>query len=695
MTFLANLALGFSVLLKNPKSKEGRAFALVAFATAGWIVSLYLMIFSQLDTLLIGRITFVFGSSMLAALLWFVSEFPERNKRSALIRRLALVLGMFFFFLSLSPYMILSAEIRVSEGFAYIWGDFGKIYLAWFLFYIFTVGYTFVHAWLRVRKTSGIKRRQYRALALGLTLFYVPMVVTQIVLPAIGQFQWNSLGPVFSIFAVIFIAQSMLSYRVFNFRWVFKWGLIIPATVSTVVGFIAFGAFLLAPVISPTYSSLITAIILTIIYKPLFRFVDVFASRIVGRGSYVFDHAVLEISRLSREHLDLQKLHSRLGKHLNQFFHLERYAVFTFVPNETNIIGAHIRGFGKGLEAVVPDFVKASSEYDMGIVERDELIWRIKYQADPSHIKRDKRMSELLTRWKVDMVVPLTIKKRLVGLLLLGPKTSKEPHGNEDRRLIEVIAGMVTPTFANAARFEAMKLLYEQLQEADKIKGEFIDVVSHQFRTPLTSIMWDVELALDAKPRPVSVRNGLANIHQRANFLRTVLYQMFDLLELENNKMQFMDEVVDLSPLIEEVSSRNKSYCKENDVCVETDLVPMKVRADKRHLFSAVEAIVENACDYSKRGETVTVKTELDHENEMAVIYVRDKGISMDKTTMKHMFKKFYRGKAAKKMSPNGTGIALFLAQEFLRRMNGSISVVSKVGKGTEFTLKIPLALRD
>jgi len=289
-------------------------------------------------------------------------------------------------------------------------------------------------------------------------------------------------------------------------------------------------------------------------------------------------------------------------------------------------------------------------------------------------------------------VIPFVIGSTQVALLLVGDKRDAKLLTKRDLFLVRSIQGSLAPALANAARFERMQVLYKELQEADKIKSEFIEVVSHQFRTPLTAILWDAELSIDQNPKPAAVRESLTDIKQRANFIRTVLLQMFDLLELQNKKMRFQSEPIALDTFTQELIDKNAKLCKEKGISFEMDLNSASAKADPSHLSSVFERILENACSYSHSKGKVTITTGADKKSGEAFIKIEDQGIGMSGAMVKNIFKKFYRGTDAKKEKPDGTGLSLYLANEVTRLMKGSIFVESKEGKGSTFTIRLPLS---
>lgn len=686
-TFAVNLALAVFVFFKNPKKSRNVVFALFGIGTAGWNLSLYFAL-SGFDPLIWwGRLPFSFGALMAASLLWFVHDFPSRTKHFKFWSVLSLVSGVIFFTLPLTPWMLRSVD--VSQG--YITGDLNpSVYPLWVLFFLISLTYSLIRSWISLRREKGLQKSQGLAVVMGLTMFWVPVLVTNTILPLIGLFQWNSLGPVFTIFFLAFVAHAILRYRFLEIRWVFK------RTLDIVfLWLIAFGIIFTFQVSFErsgqiTLVQLLSALTIAFIYLPVSRYILSLTAKLAARGTYETDSALDAIDEISRSVDELETLQRQIAGLFTSFFGYQKVYILTCSSRDQRAVSAHRAGYKDSVATVTPDVLRFVKKTNAELIEASEIGWQLENDQVKDGAGMYRKLHVLLEEHDVDTVVPFVVGKWHVGFALLGDKKDAKLLTNRDVEMVHRIQASISPAMANAARLEDMRQLYDELKEADKIKGEFIDVVSHQFRTPLTAIMWDVELAMDLKPKPAAVRDGLLNIKQRANFLRTVLYQMFDLLELENNKMQFENEPIELDPILQEVTDRNKSYCKEHDICVDLDLTPTKVMADRRHLISALEAIVENACDYSGQGKAVKVITEIDKDKNEAVIYVQDTGIGMNKATLKNLFKKFYRGKDAKKMSPNGTGIALYLAKESLRRMHGSITVDSAPGKGTLFTLRIP-----
>jgi|GEM_PF-5830082 len=688
-TFAINLSLAVFVLARNSKKTRNIVFAVFAMGTAGWNLTLYLTLAGFEPQIVWARLPFSFASILGAALLWFVHDFPNRTKHFRFWSRLAVVYGIVFFVLPLTPWMLRTVDI--SQG--YVTGDLNPfVYSYWLGSFIFVLIYSLFRSWIGLRKELGLKRNQAFAVVMGLTMFLLPVLFTNVVLPFLGHFEWNALGPVFTIFFIAFVAHAILKYRFLEIRWVVKRTLDI--VFLWMVAFALIYGFNIALLQSTeiTLVQLLSSLAIAFVYIPASRIILSLSAKLAMRGTYNLTRAQEQISLISRSVDDLDKLQKEVTSLFRKFLGYRKVAIATFsLGKDQEIIASYKRGYtARDIEDDHVAILRMLVKLGRNTMERAEIDWLLRNEQAHKDVATYRKLFSLLEAHDIDVVIPFTIGKTQVALALVSDKRDAKLLTKRDLFLIRLIQGSLAPALANAARYERMQSLYKELQEADSVKGEFIDVVSHQFRTPLTAILWDAELSLDQKPKPVAVRDSLLDITQRANFIRTVLLQMFDLLELQSNKMRVVSQSVALPDIVHEVLNKDAQVCKTRDISMVLNLQPVSVKADPRHLTSVIERLIENACVYSQVGGEVMIETGSNEKTGEAMLTITDHGIGMSRATLKQVFKKFYRGTEAKKEKPNGTGLSLFLSNEILRLMQGRITVDSKLGKGSAFTIHLP-----
>ncbi len=692
LTFVVNSVFAFWILAKNPKRQANIAFAVFALGTAGWNLSLFLLLahLTGSTTLFWGRIAFSFGTLMAAGLLWFSHIFPAPTKHASWWRTAAFILGAIFFFLPISPYMIHSTT--VVNG--YITGDLDpKVYPMWLLFFLLTLLYTLISSWRRAVRSRGLERNQFLAMTFGVTSFLVPMVFTNAVLPIFNEYRFNNLGPIFTIFLIAFVAQAIIEYRFLETRVVFKKSFdIVFLWLFSVIIIQAFVG-LFGHVLTPFIASVGAGFFVAILFIPVSRFIDALTVRLTSRGTYIFDQAVARISEVAHASIDLHELQSAVVDRVAEYFGYANIAFVTFPPHmPTQPLKAVVRGYAKD---VVKGLVSAHGfcVARPGLVlEATELQWRLNNDVEAGRADWDREVLVFMRSRGVDAMISFAVGPDVIGLMFLSGKRDGAVLTDRDLALFAIIRGTVAPALANAVRYAQMEKMYTELAALDKAKSDFIGVVSHQFRTPLTAILWNAELALEDKKTSTETRGMFEQIYQRASFLNVTLNRIFSLLALENKQLTFKNERLDVVDLVKESLKSFKALCAEKKLRVTTECDSIAVVGDREKLASVVYIVIENACQFSKAGGQIRISLHRAPTESKMILTVVDEGIGVPPAELSEVFEKFRRGSNAQKAVADGAGVSLYLAKKFIEKHKGTIELSSVLNQGTTVTITLPIA---
>lgn len=228
-----------------------------------------------------------------------------------------------------------------------------------------------------------------------------------------------------------------------------------------------------------------------------------------------------------------------------------------------------------------------------------------------------------------------------------------------------------------------------KLKELDRIKTEFVQTVSHDLRTPLTTIQGYVML-LD--------RAGSLNEMQRA-FVRKALDSLADitdlitdLLDLGRIEAEYEMPMQDLQlqQILKEVQTRHQNQARELNINLEVvpPETPLQVRGNPYRLQQALGKVVDNAIKYNRPNGEVKLDTE--DTGEHVIVRVKDNGFGIPLADQAHIFERFYRVILPETESIRGTGLGLAIVKSIIERHRGRIWVESAVGEGSCFTLLLP-----
>ncbi len=226
-----------------------------------------------------------------------------------------------------------------------------------------------------------------------------------------------------------------------------------------------------------------------------------------------------------------------------------------------------------------------------------------------------------------------------------------------------------------------------ELMHAIQARDRFVADVSHEFRTPLTSIIGYLELARDAELDPELARY-VRIIHRNAERLLVLVSSLLDAANTKELVLRRTDLVKLLRHSAESAAARARSA----GVRLETELPEsLPVVADRLRTAQIIDNVISNAIKYTPAGGVVTLSARMDDDH--AEFSVADTGIGMTREELDHVFASFYRTEEVRKAAIPGTGLGLSLTERFVREQHGTITVDSEKGVGTVFTVRLPLVV--
>lgn len=236
----------------------------------------------------------------------------------------------------------------------------------------------------------------------------------------------------------------------------------------------------------------------------------------------------------------------------------------------------------------------------------------------------------------------------------------------------------------------------QKIKEEEQRKGDFIKMVSHELKTPVTSIKGYVQLLLSVLQKEkentnssIPVTPTLERIHNQITRLTRLINEMLDLSRLEESKLELKKEKFNLNQLIKE-TIEDIQHASTSHTIKLFDNFPVDITGDKERLQQVLINFVNNAIKYSPGKNTIEVSIDSE-KNDYVAISVKDFGIGIDKADHDKIFERFYRVEGKNEKSFSGFGIGLFIAKEIVERHSGTIKVQSAAGMGSTFTFTVPI----
>jgi signal transduction histidine kinase len=227
------------------------------------------------------------------------------------------------------------------------------------------------------------------------------------------------------------------------------------------------------------------------------------------------------------------------------------------------------------------------------------------------------------------------------------------------------------------------------LTQVEELKTNFLSMMSHDLKTPIARIQGMTEVVLN-DPTPLSSlqNEALANVQKSSQELLEFVSSILNLGRIESKEIQLAMKSKDPNSLLEEILTKCDHLAKHKNIQVVAELEPLfSVRMDVDLIRQVFTNLIENAIKYSPENSRILVTSE--ESNESVVIQVADQGMGIPEDELPHIFDKFYRSKNAKSSLIKGSGLGLYLAKYFVELHNGTISVDSRPGVGSTFTVTL------
>lgn len=277
-----------------------------------------------------------------------------------------------------------------------------------------------------------------------------------------------------------------------------------------------------------------------------------------------------------------------------------------------------------------------------------------------------------------------------VGLLIAGIQSA----GSTLQGMYPWLPVWAIPLFSGLVSVAVGGMIWEKTREIDVLKYEFVNVVTHKFRTPLTRIKWSSEILAGTLPKDnLEGEKALEEVNNATETLVELTSMLIELREADAAHYMYSTEVLDMSKLIEKVMDGMAAHIRDKGIrfSVSYPKTPVLVSVDPRRIRFAIETIVENAIMYTPG--TGSASLSLYKDGKDAVIQVSDTGMGISKEDMERIFNKFFRSKQAKTTDTEGMGIGLFMAKQAIERHGGSIRVESPgLEQGATFTVRLPVS---
>lgn len=227
-----------------------------------------------------------------------------------------------------------------------------------------------------------------------------------------------------------------------------------------------------------------------------------------------------------------------------------------------------------------------------------------------------------------------------------------------------------------------------ELKKLEQIRKDFVANVSHELKTPITSIKGFSETLLDgAMDNREALVEFLQIILKESDRLQSLIQDLLDLTKLEQHNFSLVKEPINILDILEEVSKllANKADAKNLILDFQRPSEEVWIEGDRARLIQVFMNLISNAISYTPSGGKVSVSVE--NKERDVLVFVADTGIGIDRSEIPRIFERFYRVDKARSRNSGGTGLGLAIVKHLVELHKGLIKVDSEVGEGTTFTI--------
>lgn len=282
--------------------------------------------------------------------------------------------------------------------------------------------------------------------------------------------------------------------------------------------------------------------------------------------------------------------------------------------------------------------------------------------------------------------VPLLVRGKTIGAITLLTFHGQRQYTEADVELARELARRAASAIDNA-------LLYREAQDAIRMRDAFISVASHELKTPLTTLHGYAQLLLRRARRDETLNprhlQSAEMIAEQSLRLNRMIESLLDISRLESGQLSIAMQEVELGALFQRLEAEIRPTLHQHTLALHLPPHPLYLAGDELRLEQVFQNLIQNAVKYSPQGGAIRLY--LDREGALARVRVCDEGLGIPSDALPHLFERFYRASSREIQSISGVGLGLFVVKEIVSLHGGQVEVESQEGKGSTFTVWLPL----
>jgi signal transduction histidine kinase len=290
--------------------------------------------------------------------------------------------------------------------------------------------------------------------------------------------------------------------------------------------------------------------------------------------------------------------------------------------------------------------------------------------------------------------VPMLREGVPIGVLALA-RSDVRPFTDKQIEIVSTFADQAAIAIENVRLFDEIQDKSQQLAVASEHKSQFLASMSHELRTPLNAIIGLTEMMVTNAARfgTEKALEPLRRVNAAGTHLLSLINEILDLSKIEAGKLELNPEPVNLAKLIDEVVGTAGGLAEKNKnrLIVEAQENMGELTADSMRLKQILLNLLSNACKFTKEGEVALRVRKVVDGRDWVELAVADNGIGMTAEQQAKLFQDFTQADSLTARRYGGTGLGLAITRKLARMMGGDVTVTSEPGKGSIFTVRLPV----
>jgi len=680
--------LGYSAFVKNKESLTNRLFFIFSIVLAIWCASNFLenwFIEPWLATIFL-KLDFILGPFVFFLIFLFLLNFPEPNKKLSKYATWLIIPTIFISSITLTDGII--TNINFNNGkIGFDFGPWFNVYAILILTYFITA---IIHQIWQFSSISGVRKMQVRYVILGfIATSTITLIFNLFLQNTISQdlFRLGNLSPIILIACIYY---AIARYHLMNIKSILRLGTVYTLLVTTITFIYVLGGYIFIRFlkVGEPWNFIIPSFFITFCFLPIKNLLELVTDKVFFRRQYKFSDVAAKIeSSIHEAGLNLDKTLEIINQIVTDSLKVRKSAILILIPKghfiSRQVIGEKMENIKLKQDNPIIKYLNA---YKDKILDKEELE-RDVYNRNKLYSPLNKVISEL-DKNELALAVPIELNGKLIGVYLLGAKKSQNTYTEEDIRLLRHVAWEMGFSIDNASS-------YEELKRLDDVKSNFISVVSHQLRTPVTVTRCNLELCFDKEVSRKEKDEAVKSAYEGAISLGRQLDQLITVLEIEEKKVALKKSKVKVSDLIKQVVSDNRINLdnKKIKLTIKNNKLDDEILCDEFKVKKVLDILLINAISYVfPEGKiNVSLEKEIFNHKTKLIVSIADNGVGIIEESRTEVFKKFFRSPEAVAISPNGFGLGLFIAKKIVEAHGGDISFEPNDGRGVTFFFSLPL----